>query len=53
MSSSSDVDTAEFAAPLDKGRDRPDLYSAMVRIDLGGLSHVGEGATKQRRSLPH
>src|SRR5262245_24028772 len=42
MDTSSGVDTAEFAVPQHKGRDRPEPFSSLVRVELGGSSHPGK-----------
>jgi protein phosphatase len=42
VNTSSQADTAELAAPQKQGRDRPEPYSALVRVDLGGQSHPGK-----------
>jgi PPM family protein phosphatase len=38
----SEGDTAEFVARQSKGREQPEPYSAVVQVDLGGLSHRGK-----------
>jgi protein phosphatase len=40
-----EVDTAELIEPLSKGRQPPPNFSALVQVDLGGLSHPGKVRT--------
>src|SRR5262245_24487323 len=42
MSTPHDTDTAEFPAPITRGRDRGAPSSSLVRVDLGGASHRGK-----------
>jgi protein phosphatase len=42
MNPANDADTVEIPVPQHKGRDAPEPYSSLVRVDLGGLSHPGK-----------
>ena len=42
MKTLSNADTAELSPLAGKGPDRPEPYSSLVEVDLGGLSHVGK-----------
>lgn len=42
MNSPGDADTVEFAAARNKGREWPEPYSSLVRVDVCGLSHPGK-----------
>lgn len=42
MSSSNEPDTEDFILAPNKGRDRPKVYSSLVRVDFAGMSHPGK-----------